>query len=62
MKQLPWIILGALISAAIGAAVAQQGAQTVVGCIVNSAPPTFTAGQIAPLQCDTNGKLHVNTT
>jgi len=62
MKQLLWMLLGALVAAAIGAAVAQQGAQTVVGCVVNSAPPTFTAGQIVPLQCDTNGKLRVNTT
>ena len=62
MRQLPWIILGALISAAIGVAVAQRGPSDLPGCVVNSAPPTFTAGQVVPLQCDTNGKLHVNTT
>jgi len=65
MKEFFWILLGALIAAAVGTAMAQRGPSEVLGCIMTSTPPTYTAaqnGQAVPLSCDTSGKVRVNTT
>lgn len=63
MKQLIWMGLGALISAAIGAALAQsnQGPNTIPGCVYNATPPSLSDKQQTTLQCDVNGKLKVTT-
>jgi hypothetical protein len=63
MKQILWMGLGALISAAIGAAIAQspQGPNVIPGCVYNATPPTLSDKQQTTLQCDVNGKLKVTT-
>jgi hypothetical protein len=52
MKQLLWMGLGALISAAIGYATAQQGPNQLIGCVFNTVAPTLSNGQSSVLQCD----------
>jgi hypothetical protein len=63
MKQIFWMGLGALISAAIGTALAQskQAPNSIPGCVYNVTPPTLTDKQTSALQCDINGKLKVTT-
>lgn len=43
----------------VASAATDSGNPVKVGCIVNSAAPTFTAGQRADSQCDLNGNLSV---
>jgi hypothetical protein len=63
MKQILWMALGAIIAAAIGAAIAQspQGPNVIPGCVYNATPPTLSDRQQTTLQCDVNGKLKVTT-
>jgi hypothetical protein len=63
MKQMLWMALGALICAAVGAAIAQspQGPNVIPGCVYNATPPTLSDKQQTTLQCDVNGKLKVTT-
>ena len=62
MRNLLWMLLGALLASIVGSVTAQQFSPGVIpGCVYNATPPTLANGQQSALQCDVNGKLRVTT-
>ena len=62
LRNILWMVFGALIASIIGVVFAQQQTPGVVpGCVYNVTPPTLATGQSSVLQCDVNGRLRVTT-
>ena len=62
LRNILWMVFGALIASVIGVVFAQPITPGVVpGCVYNVTPPTLANGQQSVLQCDVNGRLRVTT-
>jgi hypothetical protein len=57
---LTWLSFG--VAAIIGYALAQPAPGTLSGCLVVGSAPTYTAGQIVSVTCNTSGQLRMSTT
>jgi len=46
----------------IGYALAQRNPDVIQGCVVVGSAPTYTAGQIVSVTCNTSGQVRMSTT
>lgn len=56
---LTWAGVAGLIA---GFALAQRAPSETMGCIVVGSAPTYTAGQLVSVTCNTSGQLRMSTT